>query len=114
MNKNLILALLLIIISQSLAYFQLQSQFFSIWAKEHPILMAIFGFPISILLIYYTKYCALAFDGQTWPGRLMGFAIGAIVFAVLSNILVNEQFSAKTITCLGLSFLILIIQIVWK
>ena len=114
MNKNLILALVLIIISQSLAYFQLQSQFFSIWAKEHPILMAIFGFPISILLIYYTKYCALAFDGQTWPGRLMGFAIGAIVFALLSNLLVNEQFSAKTITCLFLSFLILVIQIMWK
>jgi len=114
MNKPLIIAFILIIISQVLAYLQLQSQFFFTWAKEHPIIVAMFGFPISILLIYFTKYCAIAFDGQTWPGRLIGFSVGAIVFALLSHFILNEQFNTKTLICLGLSFLILIVQIFWK
>ena len=114
MNKYLIISFILVIVSQILAYLQLQSQFFSSWAKQNPIIIAMFGFPISILLIYFTKYCSLAFDGQTWPGRLIGFSVGAIVFALLSHFLLNEQFNTKTLICLGLSFLILIIQIFWK
>ena len=114
MNKYLIISFILVIVSQILAYLQLQSQFFSIWAKQHPIIISMFGFPISILLIYFTKYCSIAFDGQTWPGRLIGFSVGAIVFALLSHYMLNEQFNTKTLVCLGLSFLILIIQIFWK
>jgi len=67
--RNLIMAFITIVIAQLLAYLQTQSQFFWTWAKEHPLLMSITGIPISILLIYFTKYCALAFDGQVWPGR---------------------------------------------
>lgn len=114
MNKPLIIAFILVIVSQILAYLQLQSQFFSNWAKQNPIIIAMFGFPISILLIYFTKYCSIAFDGQTWPGRLIGFSVGAIVFALLSHYMLNEQFNTKTLICLVLSFLILIIQIFWK
>jgi hypothetical protein len=112
--RNLIMAFITIVIAQVLAYLQTQSQFFWTWAKEHPLLMSITGIPISILLIYFTKYCALAFDGQVWPGRLIGFAVGAIVFAFMSNLIMNEPFSAKTIVCLCLSALILLVQVLWK
>jgi len=108
------MAFITIVIAQLLAYLQTQSQFFWTWAKEHPLLMSITGIPISILLIYFTKYCALAFDGQVWPGRLIGFAVGAIVFAFMSNLIMNEPFSAKTIVCLCLSALILLVQVLWK
>lgn len=112
--RPLIISLLLIVFAQSLAYIQLQGQFFWTWAKEHPLLMSITGIPISILLIYFTKYCAIAFDGQVWPGRLIGFAMGAIVFALLSHFIMNEPFSTKTITSLFLAGGILAIQIFWK
>jgi len=112
--RNLIISLLIITIGQSLAYFQLQSQFFWTWAKNHPILMSFMGVPISILLIYFTKYCALAFDGQVWPGRLIGFAVGAIVFALLSHFIMSEPFTTKTIVSLCLAGGILLIQIFWK
>ena len=112
--RNFIIAFILIIVGQSLAYLQLQSQFFWTWAKNHPLLMSITGFPISILLIYFTKYCALAFDGQVWPGRLIGFAIGAIVFALLSHFIMNEPFNTKTIVCLFLATGILLVQVLWK
>ena len=91
--RNLIISLVIIAIAQLLAYFQTQSQFFWTWAKDHPLLMSIMGIPISILLIYFTKYCSLAFDGQVWPGRLIGFAVGAIVFAMLSHFIMSEPFT---------------------
>ena len=112
--RNFIIALILIIIGQSLAYLQLQSQFFWTWAKNNTLLMSLTGIPISILLIYFTKYCALSFDGQLWPGRLIGFAVGAIVFAILSYLIMNEPFTPKTIVCLCLSALILLVQVLWK
>lgn len=112
--RNLIISLVIVTIAQSLAYLQLQSQFFWSWAKSHPILMAFLGLPISILLIYFTKYCALAFNGEVWPGRLIGFAVGAIVFALLSHFIMNEPFTPKTIVCLVLAGAILLVQVVWR
>lgn len=112
--RDLFISLILVIVAQSLAYLQLQGQFFWDWAKQHPILMSVFGIPISILLIYFTKYCATAFDGQVWPGRLIGFAVGAIVFALLSHFIMSEPFSTKTIVSLCLAAGILFIQIFWK
>jgi hypothetical protein len=112
--RNLIISFIIIVIAQSITYLQLQSQFFCNWTKEHPIIMSLFGFPISLLLIYFTKYCALAFNGEVWPGRLIGFAVGAIVFALLSHFVMNEPFTPKTIVCLVLSGAILLVQIIWK
>ena len=106
--RSLIISFVLILLAQT------QGQFFFTWAKEHPLIMSITGIPISILLIYFTKYCSMAFDGQVWPGRLIGFAVGAIVFALLSHFIMDEPFSAKTITCLFLAGGILGIQIFWK
>lgn len=111
--RNFIISLIFIIIGQSLAYLQLQSQFFWTWSKNHPIVMAFLGVPISLLLIYFTKYCALAFNGEVWPGRLIGFAVGAITFALLSHFIMNEPFTPKTIVCLCLAGAILLIQVMW-
>ena len=112
--RNLIIAFSVMIVSQVLAYFQLQSQFFWPWSKNHPLLLSLIGIPVSYLLILFTKHCALGFDGQTWPGRLIGFAMGAIIFALLSHLMMKEPFTPKTLTCLGLALLILLIQIIWK
>lgn len=112
--KNLLIALFLITLAQTLAYFQLQSQFISEWAKKNTLFVALLGAPISILLIWFTKYCYIYFNNQVWPGRLIGFSVGAIVFAFLSHFYMYEKFTLKTSLCLGLAFLILIIQIFWK
>lgn len=112
--RNFIISLVIIIFAQIFAYLQTQSQFFWGWAKDHPLLMSLTGIPISILLIYFTKYCALSFNGEVWPGRLIGFAVGAIVFAMLSHFIMNEPLTPKTIVCLCLSAGILLIQILWR
>lgn len=111
MNYNLLISLIIIIIAQTLTYFQLQGQFIWDWAKHNSLLLALFGFPISIFFIYFTKYCAQAFGGEVWPGRLIGFSVGAIVFAILSHYVMQEPFTIKTVLSLVLALLILIIQI---
>ena len=84
MNYNLIISFILVFVAQTLSYFQLQGQFLHPWMKNNPIVLSFLGFPISLLLINFTKYCADGFGGQVWPGRLIGFAVGAIVFAILT------------------------------
>lgn len=72
------------------------------------------GIPISILFMYSVKNMVMAFDGQMWPSRLIGFSIGAMVFTWLSWSVFNEPITTKTLVCLLLSAAILIIQLVWK
>lgn len=109
--KNLYIALVLIAFSQIIVYLQLQGQFFSNWIKTHPWLMSLLGIPISLILIEYTKRSALYFNGEVWPGRLIGYAVGIIVFTALSYAIFNEPLTNKTIVCLILSSIIVAIQV---
>jgi hypothetical protein len=112
--RNLLIAICIIIVAQIVTFLQLQMQFLSTWAKTHPLTMSLLGIPVAYLFIQSTKYCAAAFDGQIWPGRLIGFAIGAIVFTFMSIFLMKEPMTVKTFVCLILSAGILGIQILWK
>lgn len=114
MNKYLIFAIFLGSVAQALTFFQGQSQFFWSWAKEHPWAISCAGVPISYMFIKFFKYCALSYDGQIWPGRLVGFALGSIVFTILAWFIMKEPISTKTFVCLLLSAGILGIQILWK
>jgi len=111
---NLAIAILLIVLGQLVTYFQGQGQFFWPWAKENPMLLALLGFPVSLLFIFFAKYCALAFGGQVWPGRIIGFSVGIIVFAVMSSAMMGEAITIKTSVCIALAMAILAIQIFWK
>ena len=102
------------LIAQILTFFQLQGQIKYEWFKNHPIIMAFMGVPISLLFMYSVRNFVDAYDGQIWPSRLIGFGIGVVVFTVMSHYLFKEPISAKTFTCLGLGTLIILIQILWK
>jgi hypothetical protein len=60
------------------------------------------------------RYFVAAYDGQIWPSRLIGFGIGVVVFSLMSHWLFKEPFTLKTLICLGLGSLIVLIQILWK
>lgn len=102
------------LIAQILTFFQLQGQIKYEWFKNHPIIVAFMGVPISLLFMYSVRNFVAAYDGQIWPSRLIGFGIGVIVFTIMSHYLFKEPLSAKTLTCLGLGTLIILIQIFWK
>jgi hypothetical protein len=114
MNPHLFKALLLSLIAQVVTYLQLQGQFIWKGFRDNPYVVALVGYPISLLLISFTKESALAFNGETWPGRIIGFAVGVIVFAFLSAVCLKETLTPKTLVCISLALLILCIQIFWK
>ena len=102
------------IIAQIIVFFQLQGQMKYDWFKNHYWAVVLMGIPASMFFMYSVKNMIVAYDGQMWPSRLIGFSLGAIVFTYFSWYLFNEPFSTKTIICLFLSFAILAIQLFVK
>lgn len=111
---NFIIGLLYGIAAQVFTFIQLQGQFRWSWAKENPLYMALMGFPLSLLYLGSVKHMVAYFDGQLWPSRLMGFAIGAIVFTAMSWTWFREPLTLKTLICLGLAVCIMLVQLFWK
>ena len=94
-------------------FVQLQGQIAWKFPKENPYIMMFLGLPISLILIKSTKAFNEIFDAN-WPGRLIGFGVGVIIFTIMSWIVFREHPTPKTITCLALAFTIITLQIFWK
>jgi hypothetical protein len=101
-------------LAQSLTFFQLQGSLKFEWFKNHYWLTVLMGIPVSMLFMYSVKNMVIAFNGQLWPSRLIGFSIGAIVFTWLSWAIFSEPVTPKTWVCLTLAMTILLIQLFWK
>jgi len=110
----LLVGMLFGFLAQVATFFQLQGPMKYEWFKNHYWLTVLMGIPISMLFMYSVKNMVIAFDGQMWPSRLIGFSIGAVVFSLLSWTIFNEPLTTKTIVCLGLAVMILMVQLFWK
>ena len=111
---NLLIGMFFGFLAQVATFYQLQGQLKFEWFKNHYWLTVLMGIPISMLFMYSVKNMVIAFDGQMWPSRLIGFSIGAIVFSWLSWSVFNEPLTMKTIICLGLAIAILLVQLFVK
>jgi multidrug transporter EmrE-like cation transporter len=111
---KLIIGIIFGIIAQIIIFFQLQGQMKFDWFKDHYWLVVLMGIPASMFFMFSVKNMVIAYGGQMWPSRLIGFAVGAIVFTCLSWYVFNEPITTKTIICLILSFVILGIQLFIK
>jgi len=114
MNRAIVTGFFLFLLGQGMIWYQTNSQFFNTWAKEHPYVMAAFGWPISYILIYASRYVVEGFDGLLWPGRLVGFASGMFVMAIFTYIHMGETITMKTGITLLLALAITLIQVFWK
>lgn len=101
-------------IAQAITFFQLQGSTKFEWLKNNYLGMVLLGIPISMLFMYSVKNLVIAFDGQLWPSRLIGFGIGAIVFTILSWAVFHEPITVKTWISLFLALAILLLQIFLK
>jgi multidrug transporter EmrE-like cation transporter len=110
---KIVYALLLSLLAQVISFVQLQGQMIWKFPKENPYIMMFLGLPISLIFIRTTKIFNEQFDAN-WPGRLIGFGVGVIVFTMMSWLMFNEHPTPKTITCLVLAFTIVLLQIFWK
>lgn len=111
---NLIRGFVYGLVAQVLTFIQLQGQMKIEWFKNNTLLVAFMGVPISLLFMYSVKNFVLAYNGQIWPSRLIGFGIGVTVFTIMSHYMFKEPLTPKTLTCLGLGLGIILIQIFWK
>ncbi len=104
----------LFFLGQILGWFQLNAQYLSDWWKDKPIVAAlIIGVPTSIAF-WYAWRMIVESTGSVWTARFIGSSTGLIIFPVLTWFLLGESMlTAKTMTCLGLAVLIIIIQLVW-
>lgn len=102
------------ILAQIITFLQLQGQLKIEWVKNNIWFGILMGIPISYLFMMSVKHFVKAYDGQIWPSRLIGFGIGVTIFTIMSSLMFNEHLSTKTLTCLGLGVIIILIQIFWK
>mgnify|MGYP006889505922 CR=1 FL=1 len=114
MNRAIVIGFFMFLLGQGMIWYQTNSQFFNTWAKEHPLIMATMGWPISYILIIASRYVVHGFDGLLWPGRLVGFASGMMVMAALTYLHMGEGISMKTGVTLLLALAITLIQVFWK
>lgn len=112
--SNLLIGIFFGLLAQIATFYQLQGPMKYEWFKNHYWLTVLMGIPISMMFMLSVKNMILAFDGQMWPSRLIGFSIGAMVFTYMSWMLFNEPLTLKTFVCLMLAFGILMVQLFWK
>lgn len=113
--KNLLLGMGLSLLAHIMIWFQANLQFFNVWAKNNMIAIALmFAVPISLCVIKSTSFLVAHFDGMFWPGRLLGFGMGSLVFATLIYTIMGEGINMKSFISILLSLVIVLIQIFWK
>jgi type IV secretory pathway VirB3-like protein len=76
--------------------------------------MTLMGLPIGYLVILASREMVSLYNGETWPNRIIGFSLGVIVFSIMAWVILKEPMTTKTLICLSLSFVILLIQLFWK
>jgi multidrug transporter EmrE-like cation transporter len=111
---HIIKGLIFGLIAQILTFLQLQGQMKYDFLKNNLWFTACLGVPISLLFMFSVRNLVIAYNGEMWPSRLIGFGIGVIVFAVMSHLMFREPINTKTLICLGLGVCIILIQILWK
>ena len=103
MNRNVIITILILFLTQIVVWYQLNGQLVWKWAKDNPF--------ISYLFILTTK---LGYDGfgALWPIRLLGFATGMISFPIITWMMLGEGITVKTAISIILSIIIMILQLI--
>ena len=111
LNHPLIFALLFIIAGNILTWFQVNLQFISDWWRDRPMFtILLFSTPAGALFYYGWRFLVEYFEGSLWPPRLFSFGIGIIIFSTLAYMVKGEVLDKKTIACLFLSIIIILIQ----
>lgn len=114
MNKFILYGIMAMTIGQAAIWFQTNGQFLWESWKKNPALVSLMGWPISFILIYGTRWFYQGMGGLIWPGRLVGFACGIVVFGVLAHHLMGETITPKTLITIALALVIVLIQIFVK
>ena len=113
--QKLLIGSMFFLMGQIGAWFGTNSQLVWKWWADKPIFAAIvFGIPTTIFIWYGTKYTYEAM-GELWGPRFLGSGMSYVSFPILTWWLLGESmFTAKTMTCVFLSCIIILVQVMWK
>lgn len=112
--NNFVLGVLWGIIGQVLSFIQLQGSIKWGWTNKYSLAIMFIGLPISWSFMKSVQHFILAFNGEIYPSRILGFAVGIVVFGIMGWVLFREGINPKTAVCLLLSLVIILIQVLWK
>jgi multidrug transporter EmrE-like cation transporter len=102
------------LVAQIITFLQLQGNVKWGLLTKYPIVTLLASVPMGWMFMKSVEHFVTAYNGEIWPSRLIGFAIGIIVFATMSVLMFKEPVSMKTFVCLILACCILGVQIFWK
>jgi len=111
-TATIVVGMLIFMLGQVGGWFQLNSQMMWSWWQNKPLMSAIvFGIPTSITY-WYAWRMIVETTGSAWAARFVGSTSGLIIFPILTWFLLGEtMFTAKTMICLSLAILIILIQL---
>ena len=112
--NNLLLGSLYGLIAQIGTFLQLQGNVKYDWYSKHPVILLSCAIPLSWLYIQSVKHLVLAFGGEIWPSRMIGFGIGVIVFSIMGYLLFREPITLKTGISILLAIGIILTQLIIK
>ena len=112
--SKLLLAFALIIMAQAITYYMVQGQFIFRQLKNNIIATMIMSIPAAICGFYATRFFVESFNGLLWPARMIGFAVGIILFTLLTYAHLKEVPDMKTIVTMVLAGVIIAIQLLWR
>ena len=109
-----LLASLLFILAQGGAWLQHNLQF------KYPKLgpewwgWYVAALPITWLFLKSTQLGVEGFGNSLWANRFLGFSVGIIVYAILTQHFFNQPMTSKVWVQIGLCIMIMCIQVFWK
>lgn len=112
--KNTLIGCIYGLFAQILTFLQLQGNVKYHFYEKHPFILLAFSVPISWLYIQSVDYLVKSFNGQIWPSRFIGFALGMLVFTLMAATIFKEPITLKTFLCMVLACGILLIQLFLK
>ena len=110
-SNKLLLACVLFAIGQTFGWFHLNSQFKWGWWKDKPFAaIATFMVPAGLCFWWGVKI-AYAEMSEVWGPRFLVFSMSYLTFPILTWWLLGESmFTARTMICVFLSFMIVFVQ----
>lgn len=114
MNRHLLVGFAFGLAAQILTFLQLQVNVKLGLMQRYPVAILLSSIPLTWMHIMAVQNFSLAFGGQLWPGRLIGFGVGIIVFTIMGMAIFGEGMSAKNAACIALALCIMAIQIFVK
>jgi multidrug transporter EmrE-like cation transporter len=111
---NLLYGIVWGLLGQVGSFMQLQGAMKLGWYPKYFWPMMLLSVPIGVVYVKSVEYFVVAFNGEIWPSRLIGFGLGIVVFSLLSHYFFKEPFTLKTLICLILGVSIIAIQVLWK